>query len=402
MTTVDSSRAATIEKSTFFDRSVGATMLAGACTFLNVYATQPLLPVLRQEFHGTEFQVSLTISAATMAVAIIGPLIGWAAEAIGRKRVIVPALFTLIVPTALAATSGSLNQLIFWRFLQGVCVPGVSVVMVAYINEEWAGRRLGAAITSYMSGTILGGFLGRLTAGLTAEYMNWRISFLFLAVITLFGAIGVRQWLPKAKNFSRANLRGATAEALRHLRNSGLLANFVMGFMILFVLIGAFTYVNFYLAAPPFNLSPALLGGIFAVYLVGAVATPLSGRLLDRSGVVPTLNLALALCVVGLLLTLLPSLPAVLVGLAVFSSGAFISQSAASIQTAALAGRARASAAGLYVTSYYAGGSLGAMAPAWTWSHYRWPGCVALLVLASVLGLGFGLIAQKQLRASGC
>ena len=105
MTTVDSSKAAAIGKSTFFDRSVGATMLAGACTFLNVYATQPLLPVLRQEFHATEFQVSLTISAATMAVAIIGPLIGWAAEAIGRKRVIVPALFALIVPTALATST---------------------------------------------------------------------------------------------------------------------------------------------------------------------------------------------------------------------------------------------------------------------------------------------------------
>jgi predicted MFS family arabinose efflux permease len=273
--------------------------------------------------------------------------------------------------------------------------------MMAYLNEEWAGRRLGGAVTAYMSGTILGGFLGRLIAGVTAEHMNWRISFVFLGIITLLGAIGVRQWLPKAKNFSRANLHHATEEALRHLRNPGLLANFVMGFMILFVLIGAFTYVNFYLAAPPFNLSPALLGGIFAVYLVGAIVTPFSGVLLDRSGVVPTLILALALSAAGLVLTLLPALWAVLVGLALFSSGAFISQAAASIQTGALAGRARSSAAGLYVTAYYAGGSLGAMAPAWTWSHYRWPGCVALLIVASVLGLGFGLIADKHHLAPG-
>jgi YNFM family putative membrane transporter len=144
MSTVNSADPATLQKSAFFDRSVGAAMLAGGCTFLNVYATQPLLPVLRQEFHGTEFQVSLTISAATLAVAIIGPFVGWAAEAMGRKRVIVPALFALVVPTALAATSGSLNQLIFWRFLQGICVPGISVVIVAYINEEWAADVWGA------------------------------------------------------------------------------------------------------------------------------------------------------------------------------------------------------------------------------------------------------------------
>src|SRR5947209_9951781 len=105
MTTVDISKPATLAKTAFLNRSVGATMLAGACTFLNVYATQPLLPVLRQEFHGTEFQVSLTISAATMAVAIIGPLIGWAADTIGRKRDIVPYLFTQIVPTTLSVPS---------------------------------------------------------------------------------------------------------------------------------------------------------------------------------------------------------------------------------------------------------------------------------------------------------
>ena len=109
MATVNSVDPATLQKNAFFDRSVGAAMLAGGCTFLNVYATQPLLPVLRQEFHGTEFHVSLTISAATVAVAIIGPLVGWAAEAIGRKRVIVPALFALVVPTALAATSCSIG-----------------------------------------------------------------------------------------------------------------------------------------------------------------------------------------------------------------------------------------------------------------------------------------------------
>ena len=29
-------------------------MLAGMCTFLNVYSTQPLLPLLRETFHASE------------------------------------------------------------------------------------------------------------------------------------------------------------------------------------------------------------------------------------------------------------------------------------------------------------------------------------------------------------
>ena len=109
-------------------------MVAGACTFLNVYCTQPLLPFFQRIFHATEVQVSLTVGAVTLSVAIMAPLTGMLAESVGRKRVIVPSLFAMAVPTLLAATARSLPALIFWRFAQGLFVPGVIAVIIAYIN----------------------------------------------------------------------------------------------------------------------------------------------------------------------------------------------------------------------------------------------------------------------------
>jgi sugar phosphate permease len=47
--------------------------------------------------------------------------------------------------------------------------------------------------------------------------------------------------------------------------------------------------------------------------------------------------------------------------------------------------RARSTAVGLYVTSYYVGGSLGGIAPAWIWSHLGWPGCVLLVVVVQAV-----------------
>ena len=64
---------------------------------------------------------------------------------------------------------------------------------------------------------------------------------------------------------------------LRHLRNPRLVATYAVGFCVMFSLLGTFTYVNFYLAAPPFGLSTAALGLLFVVYLVGAVVTPTRG-----------------------------------------------------------------------------------------------------------------------------
>ena len=72
--------------------AIAACMLAGMCTFLNVYDTQPLLPYLQRLYHTSEIAVSFTVSATILAVALTAPFIGLLAESIGRKKVIVPSL----------------------------------------------------------------------------------------------------------------------------------------------------------------------------------------------------------------------------------------------------------------------------------------------------------------------
>ena len=380
------------------DKATVATMVAGMCTFLNVYSTQPLLPLLRETFHASELEVSFTVSATIFATALTAPIIGMIAERRGRKKVIVPSLFLLAIPTALAATSSSLPALIFWRFAQGLFVPGVIAVMLAYVNEEWAGRGVGRAMSSYVTGTVIGGFLGRFISGVIATHWQWRYSFLVLAVLDLMGAVVVRAWLPPAKNFVRAeHLQQVLDHAREHLRNPRLLANFGMGATALFALVGCFTYANFYLAAAPFHLNSAQLGSIFFVYLLGVVITPQSGRFLDRFGFRHTTVVYCAMMIAGLLLTLVKSLPVVIAGLAIFSSGVFVAQAAATVQTGAIAGRARSSAAGLYIAFYYLGGSLGATLTDWFWRWRGWPGCVALLGGVSLVSLWLARISSRPL-----
>jgi predicted MFS family arabinose efflux permease len=378
------------------DKTTVATMLAGMCTFLNMYSTQPLLPLLRETFHASELEVSFTVSATILATALTAPIIGMIAERRGRKKVIVPSLFLLTIPTALVATSTSLRALIFWRFAQGLFVPGVIAVMLAYVNEERAGRGVGRAMSSYITGTVIGGFLGRFISGVVATHWHWRSAFLVLAALNLTGAVMVRVWLPPAKNFVRAeHLRQVLDHAKEHLRNRRLLANFGMGSAVLLAQVGCFTYANFYLAAAPFRLNSAQLGSIFFVYLLGVVITPQSGRFLDRFGFRHTTVLYCTMMIAGLLLTLVKSVPVVIVGLAIFSSGVFVAQASATVQTGAIAGRARSSAAGLYVTFYYLGGSVGATLTDWFWHWAAWPGCVALLGGVSLASLWLARISSR-------
>jgi predicted MFS family arabinose efflux permease len=253
-------------------------------------------------------------------------------------------------------------------------------------------------MSSYVAGTVLGGFLGRFLSGVIASHWHWRVAFIVLAGLNLIGAVLVREWLPLAKNFVPAeNLRQVVDHAREHLRNPRLLANFGMGATALFALVGCFTYANFYLAAAPFRLNSAQLGSIFFVYLLGVVVTPQSGRFLDRFGFRHTSIFYCAMMIAGILLTLVQSLPVVIAGLAIFSSGVFVAQAAATVQTGAIAGRARSSAAGLYVTFYYLGGSIGATLTDWFWRGKGWPGCVALFAVISVLSLVFARLSSQPL-----
>lgn len=370
-----------------FRRAVGATMIAGACTFLNVYCTQPLLPLLQHVFGASATQVSLTVGAVTLAVAVTAPLTGMLAESLGRKKVMVPALFGMAIPTLLAASSQTLAALIGWRFVQGLFVPGVIAVMIAYINEEFP-VRAGTVMAAYVTGTVVGGFLGRFVTGLLATYGNWRLAFITLGVLDLLGALAVARWLPAAAHFVPApHVSKSLRDTWGHLRNRRLLAVYALGFTVLFTLVGVFTYANFYLAGPPFHLTPVELGSIFFVYLLGCVVTPLAGRFLDRHGVRQTMCLSVAMSIGGLWLTLVRSLPVVIAGLAALSSGVFVSQSAATVLTGQVAGRALSAAAGLYVTFYYSGGTAGAALTGWCWRSGGWLACVGLFSGVSAVTL---------------
>lgn len=370
-----------------------ALFVTGYATFVSLYVTQPLLPRFREVFNASELMVSLTVSAPVLAVALVAPLIGLLADVLGRKRVIIAAMLGLTLPTIMAATATSLNQLIIWRFLQGLFIPGIIAVAMAYISEESPRQAVGYTMATYVTGTVVGGFSGRYIAGLCAAHYTWPVAFFFIGAITFAGCLITLWFLPRSTKFVRQ--AGATislASLHTHLKNPELLATYAIGFNVLFCQVGSFTYINFYLADKPFLLGPAALGTIFTVYLIGAVITPMAGKILDRIGYRRTLGIAVGIIITGMLLTLIRSLPVIILGLTMASTGVFACQAAASSYVGKAAGKARSSAAGLYVAFYYFGGVLGSILPGVFWKTAGWAGCVTLILFMQT---GILLLAYK-------
>ena len=382
-------------------RAAAAVALCGVCAFLELYCTQPLLPMLARLFHASKTGVGMTVSAATLGVAISAPIFGALTERLPRKRVIVASLVGISLPTLLAATSTSLAQLVFWRFLQGITVPGVIAVLVTYIGEEWPADQVALIISFYVSGTALGGFIGRVSAGILADRFNWRVSFLALGALALAGAGAVALWLPHGRQRHNPQHRLDALPSFPYqvqglFRSRRLIATFAVGFNVLFSLVGVFTWITFYLAAAPFHLSTTALSSLFFVYLVGLVVTPAGGYLITRIGLRAGIGGAIACSIAGVLLTLAHSLPIVILGLAMLSSGVFVAQTASQshLRVAAPAG-ARVTAAGIYITFYYLGGTAAGVVPGAFWALGKWPACVAFIVAMQLIALTIAFIGWR-------
>ncbi len=384
-------------------------IVAGFAAFVDLYATQPLLPLLARTFNASAFEVSLTVTAPAVAVGIFAPIVGRLADRIGLRRVIVGSAFALTVATALAATSTTLTQVVFWRFVQGMMTPGIFASAVAYIHEVWPPTHAGRATAAYMTGTIAGGFTGRAVAGLVAADVSWPAAFAALALVN--GVVAVILWrsLPdervlgmatKARTHEKPKVRFRdfvfSWQTIELLKNKPLVATFAVGFCVLFTQVAMFTYVTFHLAAPPYGLSTAALGWLFVVYIVGALVTPTAGRWIDAYGHRLGIGLAMAIGGAGALATLAPSLTVIVAGLALCATGVFCAQATTSSYIGAVTTRDRALAVGLYSTFYYAGGSTGGALPAVLWARGGWPACVGLVVTVQAIGVAVAMTCWRS------
>ena len=359
-----------------------AVGLAGYCAFINLYSPQAILPLLSTEYGAGAAEISTIMTAGTLAIALTAPFTGTVADVLGRKRVIVAAMLIVAAPTIMAAMAPSLGALIFWRFVQGLVLPPIFAVTIAYIGDEWPAHEATAAAGVYTSGASLGGFSGRFVTGILSDLFGWREAFVVLALISVAGALAVAMLLPRERKFVRSEgLVASGKQMLRHFRNPQLLATYAVGFGVLFNFIATFTYIGFRLAAAPYNMSPTALGAIFVVYLVGSAMTPLIGMAVGRFGRRHFMIALIALWIVGIALTLLEPLWVILLGLILCASCGLLCQAVSTGYVAITAQAGRSSAVGLYVTSFYVGGSFGAALGGIAWTLAGWPACVAMVAL---------------------
>jgi MFS transporter, YNFM family, putative membrane transport protein len=366
-----------------------AVAAAGFCTFLHLYGPQALLPELARDHGVSAAQISAMITASTLAIALTAPFTGAAADVLGRKRLITAAMFAVGAPVVMEAFATDAGSLVFWRFVEGMLLPPIFTVVLAYVGDEWPPAEVAGVAGLYVSASSLGGFCGRMVPGLLGDLAGWRYGFLALAIIGFIGAAFVAMKLPREKRFRRsAGFRSSLLQMLRHLGKLQLMATCAVGFGVLFNFIAIFTYVSFRLAAPPYNFSSSMLGAVFLTYMTGTMVTPWTGPVVMRYGRRALMIGVILVWLAGLALVLTSPLALIMLGLSLCAGCGMLCQATSTGYVTASATEGRSSAIGLYVSSFYIGGSVGGAAAGALWSTAGWWAVVALCAaVVSMMGM---------------
>ena len=361
--------------------------LVSAC-FTNIYITQPVLPVLQQEFNASSTTVSFTISAVVLGIALANLPFGVLADKLPIRPIIAVGVGAMLVGGLICVLTDDLWVLISGRFLQGLFVPALTTCLAAYLAKSLPPERLNVVMGYYVSATVVGGLGGRLLGGWLHPPLHWRYAFISAGVFLLLACLLALRTLPRHAIHTEAQVKTGFGELLRR---KDLLALFLCGGGGFALFSSTFNFLPFRLSEPAFGFSTQQITLVYLVYIMGIFMGPLAGRIGNRLGSGTTLLIGTATLAASLACLLIVSVWAVVLGLVLMCAGFFCVHAAAvgAINRKLSGGQGRANA--LYVLFYYVGGWAGITVAGFAYSALGWNAVVGVgfLLLLLLVNAGF-------------
>jgi DHA1 family bicyclomycin/chloramphenicol resistance-like MFS transporter len=162
--------------------------LLAALSALGPFSIDTYLPSfheIAEKLGATQLQVQQTLAAYLVAFAVMTLWHGAISDRFGRRRVILIALACFGLASAGCAVASSIEQLWFWRAMQGVTAGAGMVVSRAIVRDLYDGadaQRLMAQITMMFA---LAPAIAPVIGGWLQTFFGWRSVFAFLVLSTV-------------------------------------------------------------------------------------------------------------------------------------------------------------------------------------------------------------------------
>lgn len=396
-----------VPKTSGFRRLIAGLFFAGVATFAQLYSPQGLLPLISADLHVTPDQAALLVSASTMGLA--AAVIPWSfvGDRLGRK----PAMTISIVAACLfglgATLAPTFGIILVFRVLEGVALGGVPALAMAYLNEEVHPAAAGQSAGTFIAGTVIGGLIGRIVAAPVGEWTHWRLGMGVVLILAVASAVCFLTLTPAARKFkpTTTSLRRAIASITTNLRSAVLIVMYLQGMLLMGGFVAIYNFLGFHLLEEPFNLPVSVVSLVFLAYLMGTITSPWAGTMASKYRPSRVLMVLTSLMLVAVLLTLVPNIWVLLLGVLIFTGAFFGAHSVASGWAGAAAEGGRAQSTSLYNLCYYTGSSIFGWLGGIFLTHYGWPGTVFMTAGLATLALIatavlYGFVVRPRIKAA--
>ncbi len=365
-----------------------------AITTAVLYAPQPLLPTFANEFDVGTSSAALLVSLTLAPLALAPLCYGYLLESLSSVIIIRVSVLILAASEIAFAFCTDFSSLLIIRIIQGITIPAILTSLMTDISVNSPPHRLQRMMSFYIAATITGGFLGRLSSGVLASFFGWRPFFVFLGIALAICFLCVDKATEcKPVSTSRPKIKKIwdTVFDKRFQRP------FRITFCLFFVLASVMNFIPFRLIQIDPNSSELLFGFIYTGYLAGVFSSLMAGRIKrlfksDENSIIA----GILILGISLLLLLISSITTVLITLFSLSAAMFFVHTIAANKVNQIAVENKGIVNGLYISSYYAGGTIGSYAPGLIYEHYDWPMYIAALTSVVLFGLFNAYMMKKN------
>src|SRR5262245_33588677 len=171
---------------------LSTTIYAGS-----VLISSALLPQLQGALCATQDEVSWVMTFNIVATAVATPATGWLADRFGQRQTMIAAALFFGISTLMCGASNSLEELIFWRILQGAAGAPLVPLGQTLLLDSSPRSQHAMVMSIFGMSNMIGPSLGPMLAGQIAETMGWRWGFWMLAPVAGAAVIGCWLALPR-------------------------------------------------------------------------------------------------------------------------------------------------------------------------------------------------------------
>jgi YNFM family putative membrane transporter len=366
------------------------------CTILTIctlYAAQPIQPLFESQYELSKFQAAIFTTAIMLPLGIAPIAYGYILETFSAKKMLQVALFALGVLEVWFAVSDKYVILLNIRALQGLLIPAILTSLMSYISARSDERFIQQAIGTYIGITIVGGFAGRFFSGLFSDIFGWRFFFMLLGVLLLIFSYLLKNLKSDAKpNFAKPN-RSDVLKVMKHPLNMRIYAAM---FGIFFVFQALLNFIPFELRNLGEGFEGTKTGFIYAGYAVGLLVSLNASKIINLAqSPAKATFIGSIIYLISIQFFHIQSYKAMFLTMFLFCLGMFIVHSISSGYINAIASSRKGIANGLYISFYYAGGTVGTFLPGFLYESAGWHWFLYLLTLIATISAGL-LFSLRQ------